>query len=231
MEYTTPNHVPDTPNPIPNTTPEITPNITSNITLNTTPIELKSPKKEDDDEPLTQKRKPTRTSDVWEHFTKIKVYGLTSKNTRKIRKRCWIRSNNYLALKRRKVELRICWWLHKVRCRNVLDKFVVKDEQAFKVVEGEGFKELVQELQPMFVVPSRVTIARVVHHLYFKERAKLMEVLTTTGQRQGGLKLDIYIDEMHAYEFLEEDNPEKNKVKDHAEKSKAKKSSIIDVDE
>lgn len=62
-------------------------------------------------------------------------------------------------------------------------KFVVKDEQVFKVVEGDGFRELVQELQPMFVVPSRVTIARDVHHLYFKERVKLMEVLTTTGQR------------------------------------------------
>ncbi|KAK1391619.1 hypothetical protein POM88_010675 [Heracleum sosnowskyi] len=37
---------------------------------------------------------------------------------------------------------------------------MVKDEQAFKVVGRDGFKELVQELQPMSVVPSRVTVAR-----------------------------------------------------------------------
>lgn len=35
---------------------------------------------------------------------------------------------------------------NKVRCRNALAKFVVKDEQAFNVVEGVGFRELIQEL-------------------------------------------------------------------------------------
>lgn len=35
----------------------------------------------------------------------------------------------------------------------------------------------------MFVVPRRVTIARDVLHLFYKERAKLMDELTKTGQR------------------------------------------------
>lgn len=72
---------------------------------------------------------------------------------------------------------------NKVRCRTALAKFVVKDEQAFRVVEGDGFKELLQELQPKFVVPSRVTLARDVYSLFCNERAKLMTELTTTHQR------------------------------------------------
>ncbi|WOH11644.1 hypothetical protein DCAR_0831134 [Daucus carota subsp. sativus] len=68
-------------------------------------------------------------------------------------------------------------------CRIALAKFIMKDEQAFRCVEGEGFGELLQELQPMFVIPSRVTIARDVHDLYFRKRAKMMEVLTTASQR------------------------------------------------
>ncbi|KAK1392488.1 hypothetical protein POM88_011544 [Heracleum sosnowskyi] len=39
---------------------------------NPEPVELKSPKKEkDDDDPFINKKKPTRTSDAWDHFTKI----------------------------------------------------------------------------------------------------------------------------------------------------------------
>ncbi|KAK1398327.1 hypothetical protein POM88_008190 [Heracleum sosnowskyi] len=236
MEDTTPNHVPNTPNLIPNTTPELTPNITSNITLNTTPIELKSPKKEDDDEPLTQKRKPTRTSDVWEHFTKIK--GGNPNNPRCVCKYCganyacpssngtsslWAhfkkckknlkkvldKKQQLLSFKKEKggASNLLAVTFNKVRCRNVLAKFVVKDEKAFKVVEGEGFKELVQELQPMFVVPSRVTIARDVHHLYFKERAKLMEVLTTTGQRAFS-RYEEEDDKFVSY-FMEQENGKK----------------------
>ena len=49
---------------------------------------------------------------------------------------------------------------NKERCRKALAKFVIKDEQAFSVVEGEGFKEFVQELQPKIVIPSRRTVTR-----------------------------------------------------------------------
>ncbi|KAK1379809.1 hypothetical protein POM88_026553 [Heracleum sosnowskyi] len=73
MEDVTYNPTPNTPsNPTPNTFPNPILNTTPNTTPNTTHIELKSPKKEDVDEPLTVKKKPTRTSDVWDHFTKVK---------------------------------------------------------------------------------------------------------------------------------------------------------------
>lgn len=72
---------------------------------------------------------------------------------------------------------------NKVRCRNALAKFVVKDEQAFNVVEGKGFKDLINELQPRFVVPSRMTITRDIYTLFCNERSKLMKELTVAGQK------------------------------------------------
>ena len=72
---------------------------------------------------------------------------------------------------------------NKVRCRNALAKFVVKDEQAFRVVEGAGFKEFINELQPKFHVPSRITVARDIYNLFSKERAKLKEEFRVAGQR------------------------------------------------
>ena len=47
---------------------------------------------------------------------------------------------------------------------------MVKDEQAFNVVEGQGFRELVQELQPKFGVPSRMTVTRDIYTNYFAMR-------------------------------------------------------------
>ena len=89
LDYISRNRATDTfvPNLTPNTVPNPTLN-TSNIVPNPTvptpsaePVviqddvaasDLKSPKKETDDEVLTSKRKPTRNSDVWDHYTKVK---------------------------------------------------------------------------------------------------------------------------------------------------------------
>jgi len=45
-------------------------------------------------------------------------------------------------------------------CRKVTTMFVIVDGQPFNVVKGEGFKILCRQLQPLFIVPSRFTIAR-----------------------------------------------------------------------
>ncbi|KAJ3697371.1 hypothetical protein LUZ61_001076 [Rhynchospora tenuis] len=42
--------------------------------------------------------------------------------------------------------------------RKALAKMVMVDEKPFRVVEGEGFRNFVKILQPMFNVPSRVTV-------------------------------------------------------------------------
>lgn len=201
-----------TPNQTPNTTPNPTPNTAPNPTPNTTPIELKSPKKESD-EPLNAKKKPTRTSDIWDSFTEIK--GRNPKHLRCICNYCgadyafhnkrvstsslWVHldkcrknPNSVFDKKQKLLSFQkdnvggsnlLAVTFNKVRCRNALAKFVVKDEQAFRVMEGDGFEELLQELQHVFVIPSKVTIARDVHHLFCNERMKLMKELTTTGQR------------------------------------------------
>ncbi|KAK1369815.1 hypothetical protein POM88_035907 [Heracleum sosnowskyi] len=200
----------------PNPTQNITENTTQKTIPNTTPkkkkpVKLKSPKKEGD-EPLTNNKKPTRTSDVWEHFTKVKGgdpnnprcncnycgADYACHSTRVGTSSLWVhfRKCKKRVDKKQKVlsfkketgggSNLLAVTFNKVRCRTALAKFVVKDEQAFRVVEGDGFKELLQELQPKFVVPSRVTLARDVHHLFCNERAKLMNELTTTHQRTFG---------------------------------------------
>jgi len=44
-------------------------------------------------------------------------------------------------------------------CRKVVTNFVILDEHPFRVVEGEGFKQLCKELQPLMTPPSRRTVA------------------------------------------------------------------------
>ncbi|KAK1357257.1 hypothetical protein POM88_050513 [Heracleum sosnowskyi] len=161
----TPNATPN-PNPTPNTIPNPTPNTAPNPTLdtttpnpspNTTPTELKSPKKEGDEQ-LTNKNKPTRTSDVWAHFKKV-----TSGDPNNPRCKCNYCGSDYACHSTRVgtsslwVHLRKCKkypgrasdkkqkvlsfkkeigggsnllavTFNKVKCRNTLAKIVVKDE-------------------------------------------------------------------------------------------------------
>jgi Domain of unknown function (DUF4413) len=62
-------------------------------------------------------------------------------------------------------------------CRKALAKMVVVDEMPFRLVEGEGFKNFIKTVQPMFNVPSRVTVSRVCLKLFEEEKIKLMKVL------------------------------------------------------
>lgn len=72
---------------------------------------------------------------------------------------------------------------NKEKCRNALARFVVKDEQPFSVIDGEGFRELLQELQPKFDIPGRMTVSRDIFKLFCDERVKLKRELTKGGQR------------------------------------------------
>jgi len=58
-------------------------------------------------------------------------------------------------------------------CRKALASMVIVDEMPFRVVEGAGFLNFCQVMQPLFKVPSRVTVARDYMKLYFEEKAKL----------------------------------------------------------
>ncbi|CAL9014286.1 unnamed protein product [Prunus brigantina] len=59
-------------------------------------------------------------------------------------------------------------------------KFIIKDEHPFRVVEGSGFKEMMNEVQPRFKVPSRKKVAEGVWELFMVEKAKIMSVIVFT---------------------------------------------------
>ncbi|KAH6779669.1 sucrose synthase 6 [Perilla frutescens var. hirtella] len=65
-------------------------------------------------------------------------------------------------------------------CRKKMVQMIVKDELAFKHVEGEGFIEFLEALQPKFKIPSRWTVSRDIHQLYLDERARLQEFFKTS---------------------------------------------------
>lgn len=50
---------------------------------------------------------------------------------------------------------------------------MIIDEQPFRVVEGEGFKEFCRVLESRFKIPSRMTISRDVMVLYDAEKEKM----------------------------------------------------------
>ncbi|XP_026443282.1 zinc finger BED domain-containing protein RICESLEEPER 2-like [Papaver somniferum] len=58
-------------------------------------------------------------------------------------------------------------------CTHAVILFVILDEQPFRVVEGEGFKELCRVLESRFKIPSRMTISRGVLNLYEAEKEKM----------------------------------------------------------
>jgi hypothetical protein len=58
-------------------------------------------------------------------------------------------------------------------CRKAIALFVILDEHAFRVVEGEGFKLLCRQLQPLLTVPSRRTVARDCFKLFVDEKVRL----------------------------------------------------------
>ncbi|XP_024022960.1 zinc finger BED domain-containing protein RICESLEEPER 2-like [Morus notabilis] len=60
---------------------------------------------------------------------------------------------------------------------------VIVDELSFRFVEGEGFKNFCQVMQPRFSIPSRVTIAKDIYQLFLEERKKLRVEFSKGGQR------------------------------------------------
>ena len=61
--------------------------------------------------------------------------------------------------------------------RKKLTRMYIIDELPFRVVEGEGFRRYSHALEPRFVVPSRITIARDCMALYHDEKKKLKKML------------------------------------------------------
>ena len=61
--------------------------------------------------------------------------------------------------------------------RKALAKYIVIDELPFRHVEGEGFREYSRYINPKFVAPCRVTVAKNISKLYDEEKKKLKNFL------------------------------------------------------
>ena len=61
--------------------------------------------------------------------------------------------------------------------RKSLARMIVIDELPFSTVEGEGFRAYSYYLEPRFIMPSRITVARDVMDLYEEEKAKVKKIL------------------------------------------------------
>ncbi|KAL4555291.1 hypothetical protein LXL04_037907 [Taraxacum kok-saghyz] len=63
------------------------------------------------------------------------------------------------------------------KCRKSLAYMCIKDNQPFSIVDDEGFREYSWDLQPMFKLPSRWTVARDCLQIYKEELDKLKHVI------------------------------------------------------
>ncbi|ONI12896.1 hypothetical protein PRUPE_4G190100 [Prunus persica] len=69
------------------------------------------------------------------------------------------------------------------KCREAIVRYIILDEQPFRVVEGEGFRDMLRVFEPRLQVPYRVTIERDFLKLYKKEKIKLKDYLVANRQR------------------------------------------------
>ncbi|KAJ0479669.1 putative transcription factor/ chromatin remodeling BED-type(Zn) family [Helianthus annuus] len=63
------------------------------------------------------------------------------------------------------------------KCRKLLARMCIKDNLPFSVVDDEGLREFVWELNPLFKFPSRWTVARDCLSTYEEEKKKLKHLL------------------------------------------------------
>ncbi|CAL9012946.1 unnamed protein product, partial [Prunus brigantina] len=57
-------------------------------------------------------------------------------------------------------------------------KYIIKDEIPFRAVEGTGFREFINDLQPRFIIPNRKKVAKGVWDLFVVEKTKIMSVIS-----------------------------------------------------
>ncbi|KAL8149329.1 hypothetical protein AgCh_006368 [Apium graveolens] len=68
-----------------------------------------------------------------------------------------------------------------LKLRKKLALMCIKDNQSFRIVEHEGFRELMNEAEPKFKMPSRWTVARDCLKIYSEELVKLKKCLVSEG--------------------------------------------------
>jgi len=67
--------------------------------------------------------------------------------------------------------------------RESIAKMIIIDELPFRFVENVGFRSMISVCCPSLNMPSRITIARDIYHLYVDERVELKKYLVHSCQR------------------------------------------------
>lgn len=62
-------------------------------------------------------------------------------------------------------------------CRKAITRVAILGEKSFRVVEGDGFKQLCKQLQPQMTIPSRKTVTKDFFQLYLAEKLRLKAFL------------------------------------------------------
>jgi hypothetical protein len=65
-----------------------------------------------------------------------------------------------------------------IKVRNLVVRYFIKEELPFRHVESDGFKELMNGIEPRFNPPSRNTLQKDCMKLYEEEKLKLKKVLS-----------------------------------------------------
>ncbi|XP_074282435.1 zinc finger BED domain-containing protein RICESLEEPER 3-like [Silene latifolia] len=69
------------------------------------------------------------------------------------------------------------------RARKSLAKMIIVDELPFLTVEKNGFKGFCKDMNPLFTIPSRFTVAKDCYNLFIEERRKLHDFFGTMSSR------------------------------------------------
>ncbi|OMO98567.1 putative Zinc finger, BED-type [Corchorus olitorius] len=75
------------------------------------------------------------------------------------------------------------WVFSQETTRKSLARMIILDELPFKFVEGRGFRQLMFDAQPKFVIPSRWTVADDCYKLYNETKKKLKGSIKDVAMR------------------------------------------------
>nr|GEX87901.1 zinc finger BED domain-containing protein RICESLEEPER 2-like [Tanacetum cinerariifolium] len=128
-----------------------------------------------DEKTVDNKKKGGRRSFVWDHFKFVKGATKAPCQYCKTVIACVGKKNGFKPISEGDIT---CGSLathsfRQERCRKALARLCIKDNQPFSIVDNEGFQDYSWEMNPLFKMPSRWTVARDCLKIYKEEEKKL----------------------------------------------------------
>jgi hypothetical protein len=123
-----------------------------------------------------------RTSTLWGHVRKCKNIPNNKKNDKNQLTIAYHYKKAVVEKENDTKEIEVHQFAIK-KIRLALARMIIVDELPFRFLEHEGFNYYLNVVEPRFLIPSRVTVAKDNMKLYLNERKKLKDVLSTKGQK------------------------------------------------